>query len=315
MRRSIAAFFCLCLFTGSCFKQDDYEAGTRSYDGGTILGCSGDIAYEKWTYHGGARGTIVFASGRTEYSDKYHRLADMLAAWPYNLIIYDHYGQGRSDGIRAHADDFDKQHACDMKAIIHQLASKKLPVAVMAHSMGGLVAVRMAQIYPDAAKVYVLGSPMLGLLTGDMTDDQVRQLAEAMCGTGKCEDPSGEPAERVSCEENTVTHDCDFYDAFKDDEVTHIGRPTFGWLRAFYEAQDKIAEEMGVLGRPFLVMQAGDEQVVDTDAQTKFCEQLDKVSRGGCELKVWPEAYHELFNEVEREKVVEYAMDFIETHI
>lgn len=315
MMRFAAAFFALCFSALGCVVQEDYEPGTRTHEAGEIMGCSGDIAYEKWTYHGGAKGTIVFATGRTEYTDKYHHLKDMLEAWPYHLIIYDHYGQGRSDGVRAHAENFDTQHACDMKAVIHRLASKKLPVAVVAHSMGGLVAVRMAQIYPGAAKVYVLSSPMLGLLTGDMTNEQVRQFAELMCDTGKCEEPSGEPVERVPCEENIVTHDCYLYNKFKEDEITHIGRPTYGWLRAFYNATDKIAEEMDVLDEPVLVMQAGDDQVVDMDAQTDFCEKLDKTSDEGCELKVWPGAYHELFNEMEREDVLKHAMKFIEAHL
>jgi len=74
--------------------------------------------------------------------------------------MYDHFGQGLSDGIRAHVDDVDTQYVADMKSALDQLADPKLPIVVLAHSMGAMIATRFEELYPERVKAYAFSSPM-----------------------------------------------------------------------------------------------------------------------------------------------------------
>jgi len=132
------------------------------YYNGYVNGTCGKIAYEKWLFSGVAEFNLLFVTGRSECTDKYHHLIDMLSV-KCNVAVFDHYGQGRSDGVRAHVDSIDDVYVKDMDIVLEKLFSNGLPTAVVAFSLGGLVAARYAQIYPSKVFCQVLVAPMLGV--------------------------------------------------------------------------------------------------------------------------------------------------------
>ena len=63
---------------------------------------------------------------------------------------------------------------------------------------------------------------------------------------------------------------------------------------------------------PFLVMQAGDDKIVDRHLVREwfnYCPSSEK------HYKEWPKLYHEIFNEPEREDVFQYAKTFVEARL
>ncbi len=63
---------------------------------------------------------------------------------------------------------------------------------------------------------------------------------------------------------------------------------------------------------PLLVMQAGSDLIVDKKSVKRWFNKLD-VSE--MHYKEWPELYHELFNEPEREEVFRYTMEFVDSRL
>jgi lysophospholipase len=63
---------------------------------------------------------------------------------------------------------------------------------------------------------------------------------------------------------------------------------------------------------PLLVMQAGEDKIVDKKAVRKWFHQLDLSEM---HYKEWPSLYHEIFNEPEREDVFFYAKEFVENRL
>jgi acylglycerol lipase len=114
------------------------------------VGCSGEIAYTTYEYDGTAEATLIVVNGRAEYTDQYDHWLNYLYSRPWNVVMWDHFGQGRSEGPRAHADDFDLQHVRDMGAVIEQLSDPALPLVSASHSTGGLVTIRYIQQKPGA---------------------------------------------------------------------------------------------------------------------------------------------------------------------
>ncbi|MBN1655897.1 MAG: alpha/beta hydrolase [Deltaproteobacteria bacterium] len=283
---------------------------------GKIQSCTEgiDIAYQVWRYDGTAEATLLYINGRTEYTDKYHHLVTMFNK-PYDIIMYDHFGQGRSGGTRAHADDFDAQHVCDLKRIVDELASESLPIAMVAHSMGGFVATRFAELYPDAARVYALSSPMYGIPVPDgMTVEDVKNMASSMVtnGNGEASIAGDTSAEIPTCEENNLTHDCEMYDKFKDDPIMQIGEPTWGWVNAAIQGFESLFADVGKIDKPFLIMQAGQEEIVIPEKHQEFCALLGEEL---CTIKVFENDYHELFFETDRDSVVQATVEFIEQQL
>ena len=75
----------------------------------------------------------------------------------------DHVGHGRSAGDRVVVQDFER--VVDDLHLVEQAARAQhpgLPVVLVGHSMGGLIAARHAQRYGDGLAAVVLSGPLVG---------------------------------------------------------------------------------------------------------------------------------------------------------
>lgn len=94
----------------------------------------------------------------------------------------------------------------------------------------------------------------------------------------------------------------------KNDSL-YVTKVSVRWYRelvkAIQIAHDKIADLPDV---PMLVMQAGDDKIVDKHAVKSWFDQLTVSEKV---YKEWPKLYHEIFNEPEREQVFLYAHTFL----
>jgi alpha-beta hydrolase superfamily lysophospholipase len=118
-----------------------------------------------------ARGSVVIVHGLGEHIGRYAWLAAQLNAQGWQVIGFDQRGHGRSEGPRgglAQADDF----LSDLALVIDTVrAAQPGPLALLGHSMGGLIAARFVaeglQAQPAewfrSVDVLVLSSPALDL--------------------------------------------------------------------------------------------------------------------------------------------------------
>jgi alpha-beta hydrolase superfamily lysophospholipase len=99
------------------------------------------------------------------------------------------------------------------------------------------------------------------------------------------------------------------YNQFKDDPYTIIGEPTWGWGYAALTGFESLFDDVDNITSPLLILQAGEEFVVLPEKQQEFC---DLVGDALCSLSVYENDYHELFNETDREDVLEESILFID---
>lgn len=163
----------------------------------TFEGADGNpVRYRTYKHVGWDRAVVVFLNGRAEFIEKYDVLftalhehpegpagpGETLAGLPVTFVTLDHEGQGAStDGrVRSHVDDFNYfvEDVGTLFEKVPELRRKNLPVYLVAHSMGGLVAARFAQDNPDKVDGLVLSSPMLGIpAPAGATPEQLGQIA------------------------------------------------------------------------------------------------------------------------------------------
>ena len=63
---------------------------------------------------------------------------------------------------------------------------------------------------------------------------------------------------------------------------------------------------------PVLVLQAGDDHLVDANATRTMCERLASTDKQLVWLDGW---YHEVFNEVERARVIGQTLAWLRAHV
>src|SRR3954462_4825165 len=94
--------------------------------------------------HEAAR-TIVIVHGLCEHGDRYQHVARTLVQYHWNVIVPDLRGHGRSGGVNTHVVNF-RKYAEDLQTVLDHFNLPRESTAMMGHSMGGLVALRFAQL-------------------------------------------------------------------------------------------------------------------------------------------------------------------------
>lgn len=114
------------------------------------------------------KGTVLLFPGRTEYVEKYGRAARDLAQRGYATVAIDWRGQGIAARLQpnpalGHVADF-KDYQLDVAAVMAHVQATGLPqpLYLLAHSMGGCIALR--SLYDGlAVRAVCLTAPMLGI--------------------------------------------------------------------------------------------------------------------------------------------------------
>jgi alpha-beta hydrolase superfamily lysophospholipase len=98
---------------------------------------------------------------------------------------------------------------------------------------------------------------------------------------------------------NILSHDKKVCDKYAKDPMV-FKTMTAKWATEFFAKGDELIANAGNLRVPTLLMLAGSDKLVKTEASKEFAK---KVTEKDFQLKIYDGFYHELFNEVEKEKV------------
>ena len=254
------------------------------------------------------RGVCVLLHGQTEFIEKYLEVIGELQGRGFTVATFDWPGQGGSyrflaDPLKAHVGnfaDYDSALWLFMDAVVKPLTDK--PPVVLAHSMGGHIALRAMHDRPNAFTCAVLSAPMLRALTRGYP----RAVARAACwienliGAGNDwvwgmdqRDPH-----KVTFDTQLVTSDRARFQRTQDFLRAHpdlrLAGPTWGWLEQAYRSMTRVMAPgfAEAIPTPVLICAAGKDRIVDVTAELEFVKRLP---RG--ELFDMPEAEHEILME------------------
>lgn len=272
---------------------------------------------------------IVIVPGRSESYLKYQELMYDFDQLGFDSVIIDHRGQGLSERLttnkkQGYVESFD-DYAKDLQQLLAEIIPHNFPARahtpyMLAHSMGGAIALRYLQQYPHEIKAVVLTSPMLGIDSGKAPF----WLAKALVNTGATINPwfSEQPwyfvgqndGNTSSFADNQLMHSPERYQRFQalyhENPNIQLGGVTFRWLAEAISANEKIFNNIAQLKLPVLVLQAGEDSIVDNQAQNEFCKQLHAINHLSCpqgEVIKFEGAFHELFFELDKYRDIAIA--------
>ncbi|GAB6143985.1 alpha/beta fold hydrolase [Desulfocicer niacini] len=259
--------------------------------------------------HGSPRGCLLFLNGRSEFMEKYEKVVDQLVSRGFLVVSLDWRGQGLS--VRE-LENRDKGYVRSFQCYLDDLAAffmkvitpLGLPVTILAHSMGGHIALRAMACMGIHVKNAVLISPMVDIVTRPIPRVLAGVLARQMVSWGKEElyvPGNGDyNPDKVQFENNPLTHDLHgFWQEHRCIEKNRdlaLGGVTWGWLNAAFESINTLTKTDVVprITLRVLLLSAAQDQVVSCKAQKKLCERLPR----GTFVSV-PRARHEILNESE----------------
>jgi lysophospholipase len=254
-----------------------------------------------------ARALAVVCPGRTESIEKYFEVGRVLQTKGFAVVCIDWPGQGLSERplanpIRGHVTTFDTY----VDALVRGLAaiSDRAPKAriVVAHSMGGAIALESLRTGKVEAKLAAFSAPMWGIPLSSAVQAFARTVQAIGFGTF----PARPEAKEEKFEGNPFTHDFDHWGLYRRlvavEPRLALGEPTIGWVVASLNVCDGFFKP-GALNRlarmPMLVATATEDTIVDPAAGARLAAKLPAARH----LPVQG-ARHEIFMETEERRAV-----------
>jgi len=241
-----------------------------------------------------ARETIVLVHGGGEHSGRYEATAGRLNQAGYSVIAPDLRGHGRSSGRRGHIQGFD-EYVDDLHEVIQaEVPSAAGSTVLLGHSLGGLVCTSYAAAHPGTIRSLALTSPLWGLTVPVPAWKHAVACALSGCWPSLS-------MRRTTSSGQLLSHDPQVATRYLSDPLVHFQVS----CRLYTEIRSQLArlpETLPKLTMPVLVLQAGDDRVVSAEATRRL---FPLVGASRKRLIMYDGYYHEILNEVDRERVIQ----------
>jgi len=245
---------------------------------------------------------VVLVHGTGEHHGRYAHVARYLNERGWDVYTGDLPGYGQSPGKRGHIDSFSRYietvHQWTKEAVEQ---SDGRPVYLMGHSLGGLIVTRYVQTQATASKLsgIILTSPCLELVL--KVPEWKKRLAKVLDRIW----PSLALSNGIS--PDMVSRDAEVQDLYKRDPL-NCHKVSVRWFEELHRAMGQAWEEANKLDLPILILQAGDDLLVDARAVERFADRIQAEK----EFHLFPHLRHEVLNEPEKEQVLERIVQWME---
>lgn len=262
----------------------------------SFAGTGGTIVARSWSDPSASPTHVALLShGYGEHIGRYEHVADALIA--HGAVVYgiDHLGHGKSDGEPVLVPDFEgvvtDLHTLDLAA---RDAWPGLPVVLIGHSMGGMIAARYGQLYGDSLTALVLSGPVIGEW----------EAAKQLLAMDEIPD--------VPLDIGTLSRDPSVGEQYSADPLVWHGPFKRTTLEAMQREVDSIAAGPDLGSLPTLWIHGEDDQLVPIEGARVGIEHLRGTRFS---QHTYPAARHEVFNETNSGEVLDDVTGFLDNSL
>jgi alpha-beta hydrolase superfamily lysophospholipase len=262
------------------------------------------IVYDVWTPDTDPRGVVVLAHGLGEHARRYDHVAQRFGEAGLITYALDHRGHGRSGGKRVYLRDV-SEYTDDFHTLVGIAAADHpgLTRVVLGHSMGGGIVFAYGVEHPDDYAAMVLSGPAVA--AQDAVSPVMLFVAKLL---GKI--APGLPVEELPVD--AISRDPAVVAAYIADPLVHHGKMPAGIIRALLGVGETMPQRAAALTAPLLVVHGEQDKLIPADGSRHLVECVGSTD---VHLKVYPELYHEVFNEPERAVVLDDVASWIEVRL
>jgi alpha-beta hydrolase superfamily lysophospholipase len=243
---------------------------------------------------------VVLAHGYGEHAARYGHVARRFGAAGLITYALDHRGHGRAGGKRVrvrHMSEF----VADFRSLVAIATAENpgLPRIVLGHSMGGGIVLAYGAQYPSEYDLMVLSGPAIAAHTGV---SKPKALLGKLVGSVLPD----LPIEQI--DPDAVSRDPAVVADYKADPLVYRGKIPAGIGKALLMVSEAMPGLAAKITVPLLVVHGGEDRLVSATGSERL---VACVASADVELKIYPQLYHEVFNEPERDRVLDDVTDWI----
>ena len=263
-------------------------------------GASPESAPSLESLAGPARAVVYVLHGVAEHSGRYEHVGSALAGRGFETVATDHRGHGRSGGRRGHVDRW-SQYLDDVEDQMAEIRGLGLPVVMLGHSLGGLMALSYCVEGRPAPDLLAVSAPALGYAL-DSPQKLLYLVGPVLASlAGAAPVTINRDLSLLSADPKVTAGAA--ADPLWNGEVT----VSLGWqlLRAMARTRARLDR----LEVPVMCVHGGDDRLVPAASSEIL------ASAAGAERRVYEGLRHEVFNEPAGLAVLAEVIDWIESNL
>ncbi|MGH3898660.1 MAG: lysophospholipase [Pseudonocardiaceae bacterium] len=265
---------------------------------------AGRSAYwQAWLPPTRATAVIVIVHGLHEHSARYAHVGARLAASGFAVYAADHRGHGRSDGRRANLERM-ALIVADLDGFVRFATERHpdLPVFMVGHSLGGLIALQYATEPGTLLDGLVLSGPLVEVTVGSTL---LRRLAGVLSALVPDVGVAAVNAQEISRDPAVVR-------SYREDPLVYLGKVKARTGAEILAATLSLPTRLSRLSVPLLIVHGSDDLICAPAGSTMV---HDRVSSPDKTVRRYQDLYHELFNEPERDEVLTDLVHWLNQHL
>jgi acylglycerol lipase len=278
--------------------------GRMTHVEGTFTGAAGDEIYWQGWRPDTPRALVLLAHGLHEHSGRYTWVAEQLVAAGYAVYTVDHEGHGRSGGTKANIGSM--KVVLDDFASVREIARRDVPdvpLFVMGHSMGGLIAL---DYVTDRGEAGITGLVLSGAAVDTSTAGGLQSKLAPI--VGKIAPNLGV----LLLGADNVSRDPAVVKDYENDALNYNGKVRARTGAEMLRSVQRVVERMPRLRLPVLVMHGTEDKLVPSAGSQLI---NDTVGSPDKTLRMYDGLYHEIFNEPEKEQVLADVVAWLDAHV
>lgn len=225
------------------------------------------------------KAAVLLVHGIGEHSRRYEHVGQALAQAGYDVLSYDQRGFGESGGRRAFVSDF-SDYTDDVADLLAERRQLDVPVVLMGHSLGGLVAATYLVGNDPQPDLAILSAPALAAEIPLWQRAAVPLLGRLTPRLFVKSDFDG----------SVLSSDPAVQEAYDNDPL-RVGGATAALGKHIMDAMSSTSNQLSKIKLPLYVVHGGADRLIRPEASEPIGG-LPNATR-----KVWPGLLHETLNE------------------
>ncbi|MEO0576242.1 MAG: lysophospholipase [Pseudomonadota bacterium] len=253
---------------------------------------AGELFYRSWVPDA-PKAAVLLVHGLAEHVGRYEYVSQKLTDANYAVFAIDHVGHGQSAGTRCYVHSFD-DYLDGVDALYMHMRKDHvdLPVVILGHSMGGLIAASSVLRDPERYRALVLSGPAIVPPAEPpwLQKFIVRLLSKYAPKQGV-----------LQLDASAISRDQSVVDAYNHDALVFSGKVTARLASELFDAMGLLQDRAGDLTLPLLLMHGSQDRLTAPAGSALLHDRATSTDKT---LRMWDGLYHEIFNEPERDDVI-----------
>ncbi len=252
-----------------------------------------------------AQAIITIVHGYGEHSSRYTHVAKELVEKGFAVHSFDLRGHGKSSGDRCYVDTIN-DYLRDLDRFIEQIwrQSPHLELFLIGHSLGGAIALRYTIEYKRSIYGLILSAPFLGSRAEDFPAPVVAFIRLLSQFLPKL------PSIRV--DSSQISSDPAIVQAYRTDPLVNTAKMPLRTLAEIFSNIHQIKQRQQSIALPILIMHGTADGLAHVSHSERLYAEISSVDKT---LKLYPDLYHEIFNEPDRSRVFSDLNEWLLSHL